>query len=95
MQINYTVDAFASLSNVVNFIESQNTFGAGSRWLDKFEKHLLKSFITPESIHFCNNKAFHQLKLRCINFNDWIIAFSIQDTSVLIEAILHTSRLTD
>ncbi len=35
------------------------------------------------------------LNLRCIYFNDWIIAFTVHVDFVLIEAILHKSRITD
>ncbi len=95
MRINYTGAAFESLSDVVNFVESKNTQGAGIRWLDKFESFLTSSLNNPELIKLCNNKTFQELGLRCINFNDWIIAFSIQEKEILIEAILHSSRLTD
>lgn len=95
MQISYSMDAFASLINVVNFIESKNTIGSGIRWLGRFEDFLVASFVSPLSLKFCNNQMFNQLQLRCLNFNDWVIAFTVQDEGVTIEAILHSSRLTD
>jgi hypothetical protein len=55
MQINYTADAFSSLIQLVNFIESKNTFGAGLRWLKRFEMFLEKKLHTPEQIKLCNN----------------------------------------
>ena len=64
MQINFTIDAFATLSGIVNFVESKNTLGAGVRWLDKFEKHLEESLISPASINLCNNETFYKLQLR-------------------------------
>jgi hypothetical protein len=95
MQISYTGTAFESLSDVVNFVESKNTLGAGVRWLDKFEAFLIRSLSKPELINLCNNKTFHELGLRCLNYNDWVIAFSMNDEKILIEAILHSSRLRD
>jgi hypothetical protein len=95
MQISYTGAAFATLTDVVNFVESKNTLGAGIRWLDKFEAFLLQALTNPSIIKLCNNRTFYELDLRCINFNDWVIAFSINEGEVLIEAILHSSRLTD
>ena len=95
MLISYTGAAFESLSDVVNFVESKNTLGAGVRWLDKFETFLNQSLTKPEIITLCNNKTFRELGLKCFNYNDWVIAFSHNDTQVLIEAILHSSRLTD
>lgn len=93
MQVNYTTDAFASLVQLVNFIESTNTKDAGLRWLSRYELFLQKALLTPHKVRLCNNPTFNQLNLRCIYFNDWIIAFSIAENSILIEVILHKSRL--
>lgn len=95
MQINYSSDAFAALTGIVNFVESKNTRGAGLRWFNRYEKFIEKSLIKPDVINYCNNKTFYELKLRCINFNDWVIAFSVGKNNIFIEAILHSSLLTD
>ena len=95
MQVEYTIDAFASLTSLVNFIESKNTRGAGLRWLNEYEKFLNQAFANAEKRKICRNATFKKFKLRCIYFKDWLIAFSIHDNSVVIEAILHKSRVTD
>lgn len=95
MQIDYTTEAFGSLVQLVNYIESTNTEGAGLRWLKRFEILLIKKLHIPFQIKLCNNETFSQLNLHCIYFNDWVIAFSIHENLVLIEALLHKSRLTD
>lgn len=51
--------------------------------------------IKTAAIKLCNNVTFHRMHLRCINFNDWVIAFSMDGDDVLTQAILHTSRLVD
>lgn len=95
MQVSYTGDAFTTLTSIVNYVESVNTLGAGVRWLDKFELFVSTAFTNPSLINLCNNSTFNQLNLRCINYKDWVIAFSIDDETILIEAILHTSRIKD
>lgn len=95
MEINYTRDAFDSLTALLLFIEKENTKGAGIRWLDKFESFLMETLPLHGLITYCNNKTFHQLKLKCLNYNDWIIAFTVYDTTITIDAILHKSRLKD
>lgn len=95
MQINYTSDAFSSLIQLVNYIESVNTKGAGLRWLNRYEIFLQKTLIKPHQIKLCQNLKFNQLNLRCINFNDWVIAFSVNENYILIEALLHRSRISD
>ena len=64
MEINYTRDAFDSLSALLLFIEKENTKGAGIRWLNKFESFLMETLPSHEVMPFCNNKTFHQLKLK-------------------------------
>lgn len=93
MQVKYTTDAFASLTALINFIKAKNTAGAG--WLEHYEKYLKKAFVTAKQKRLCNNAAFKKLNLRCIYFNDWPIAFSIHKNYILIEALLHRSRITD
>lgn len=95
MQIDYTTEAFSSLIQLVNYIESKNTQGAGLRWLNRFEKFLIEKLYRPMQIKLCNNDVFNKLNLRCIYFNEWIIAFSIHENSVLTEALLHKSRIRD
>jgi len=95
MQINYTTEAFKSLIQLINYIEFANTKGAGLRWLKRFEGFLKKKLHTPSQIKLCNNATFNRLHLRCIYFNDWVIAFSINNDIILIEALLHKSRIAD
>ena len=95
MQINYTTDAFASLAQLINFIEAKNTSGAGLRWLERYEKYLKKAFVNAKRKRLCNNSTFKKLNLRCIYYDDWLIAFSIHENFILIEALLHKSRITD
>ena len=95
MQVNYTTEAFASLSGLINFIEANNTKGAGVRWLNKYEQFILDDFQNQTHKRLCGNKTFEGLNLRCVYFNDWVIAFSISGNDILIEAISHKSRITD
>lgn len=95
MQVNYTADAFATLTSLINFIEANNTQGAGLRWLQRYEKFMQKSFINAKQIKLCNNATFKNLNLKCINYNDWVIAFSIAKDFILIEALLHKSRISN
>lgn len=95
MQINYTGEAFSSLIQLVNYIESTNTLGAGLRWLNRFEAFLQQKLHNPLLVKFCNNYTFRQLNLRCVYFNDWLVAFSVHEGFILVEALLHKSRISD
>ncbi len=95
MKINYTVDAFNSLVQLVNYIEEMNTAGAGIRWLNKYESFLQQAVSSIHQVRLCHNNTFNQLNLRCIYFNDWVIAFSVHSDFILIEALMHKSRISD
>ena len=95
MQIKYTIDAFTSLAQLINFVESKNTSGAGIRWLDQYEKHLQNVLINAKQKKPCHNATFNRLNLLCIYYNDWVIAFSIHSNFILIEALMHKSRISD
>lgn len=95
MQVKYTIDAFASLTALINFIESKNTKESGIRWLDRYERYLRETFANPAQKRMCTNATLRKLNLKCIYFNDWLIAFSLHEEFILIEAILHKSRITD
>ena len=95
MQINYSTEASSSLIRLVNFIEEMNTDGAGIRWLNKFELFLNTTLPNSLTISLCNNQTFKRYHLRCLYYNDWVIAFSVQGNNVLIEALIHKSRITD
>ena len=51
------------------------------------------SFI--ENIYLSKNKTFEKLKLKCIEFNNWIIAFNVSSKIIKIEVIIHKSRIVD
>ncbi len=94
-EIKYTTDALASLTALINFIEAKDTEGAGIRWLEHYENNLKQAFENAGKKRLCNNATFKKLNLRCIYFNDWLIAFSIRENFILIEALLHKSRIAD
>lgn len=95
MNVHYPIEAFSSLSRLVNFIETKNTKNAGLRWLGRYEHFLQTTLTNPRLINLCNNATFNRLNLRCIYFNDWVVAFSIHTDYILIEVLLHKSRISD
>ena len=95
MKVEYTAEVFSSLLRLVNFIEETNTDGAGVRWLNKFESFIERNLSNAASISFCNNESLKRLQLRCIYYGDWLIAFSIHDNIIIIEAIFHKTRIKD
>jgi hypothetical protein len=80
---------------LIRFIEINNSKGAGLRWFNRFEKFLFNELMMHQVIPNCKNKTFNELNLRCLNYNEWVIAFSVKANRITIEAILHKSRIVD
>jgi len=95
VNIEYTNDVIDSLKSLIRFIEVNNSNGAGLRWFDRFEKFIFKALMMYQVIPVCKNKTFNELHLRCLNYNEWVIAFSVKSNTITIEAILHKSRIVD
>lgn len=95
MQIKYTVTASDSLTQLVNFIEKTNTARSGIRWLNKYELFLNKALLQSLNPKICNNLSLRELGLNCLYFNEWLIAYSIHPNFILIEGLLHKSRIID
>ena len=95
MQIKYTITASNSLTQLIAFIEKTNTTRSGIRWLNKYELFLNKTLLLSVNPKICNNLSLKNLGLNCLNFNDWLIAYSIHQNFILIEALLHKSRIID
>ena len=95
MQIKYTITASNSLTQLIAFIEKTNTAGSGIRWLNKYELFLNKTLLLSVNPKICNNLSLKNLSLNCLYFNEWLIAYSIHQNFILIEALLHKSRIID
>jgi len=95
MQIKYTKSASNSLTNLIYFIEKTNTLDSGIRWLNKYELFLKSALMLSINPKICNNLSLKELGLNCLYYNEWLIAYSIQQDFILIEAIFHKSRIVD
>ena len=84
MQINYTGEAFSSLIQLVNYIESTNTLGAGLRWLNRFEAFLQQKLHNPLLVKFCNNYTFRQLTHIAANQTQVVVVAGFQFFSVAV-----------
>lgn len=95
MEIEYSEEAYSILMSLVHFTESENIPGAGYRFILRFESFLQRKFQLPKQYRICNNLSLQKLNLCCVYFNNWVIAFTIEEDTVFIESILHISRITD
>ena len=95
MKINYTNAAYESLLAINEFVELRNTLGAGYRWYLRYEDFILEKLLLHKAIPLCKINTLQRLKLYCVHYKDWTIAFSKANDEILIELLLHKSRIRD
>ena len=95
MNLVFTTQFSEEIENVIQFIENINTAGSGWRWFEKLEAFLVEQLAFPETHSRCKNAAFHKYQLRCLFYHDWTIAYTYDETSILLVAFLHNSNIID
>lgn len=93
MTIVYGEEAKSTLFEISDFVDSINIEGAGDRWTAKLTVWLQKYALSNVSYALCKNEYLASLDLSCINFNDWIIAFKIEDDQFVVYKIIRGSML--
>ena len=93
MIIVYSQEAKLALFEVADFIDSINIEGSGDRWINKLSLWLKKYALSNVSYAKCKNRYLASLGLSCINYNDWIIAFKIEDDLFIVYKIVRGSLL--
>lgn len=93
MTVVYSEEAKATLFSISDFIDNLNTAEAGDRWVAKFDLWLNQYAKSKVTYALCTNKELADLGLSCINFNDWVIAFMIENDTFIIHKIIRGSFL--
>ena len=93
MTVNYEPDAWATIDDIVDFIDSINTEGSGRFWLANFLNHI-ESYARPNVTYaLCHNKSLASDGLSCINYNGWVIAFKIEEDELVVHYIVRGDLL--
>lgn len=93
MKIAFKPAAAKALYAIADFVESKNTPGSGKRYALKFRK-AVEQFAQPNVKYtLCNDKLLALLGYSCRNYNDWIIAFKIENNRFVIYEIILGSTL--
>ena len=91
MKLILLPDAEEALFEISYFIDCMNLPGSGDKWVDKFISNLY-SFARPNVRYaLCNDDYLASLGLSCVNINDWIVAFKIEDDTFVVHKIIRGS----
>jgi|JI6StandDraft_1071083.scaffolds.fasta_scaffold659533_2 hypothetical protein len=89
MNIVIQPSAQSSILSVSEYIEDLNTIGSGERWIQKLLTFCKKYALPNIQYSLCNDAALAKQKLSCIVFNNWIIAFTIEEDTFIIHHVIY------
>ncbi len=93
VQIEISEDAEEMIFGYVEWLETKNTPGSGSRFLvnlNHFLNRLGRSFpyFSP-----CSNLILRSKNLFCSSYREWVVAFEIGQACIIVTAFIHKNRL--
>jgi hypothetical protein len=94
LKVIFTPEAASALYLIADFVESKNTPGSGKRYALKFRKVIEKVAQPNVQYALCNHISLALLKFNCTHYNDWVIAFRIEDDQLVVYQIIHSSVLS-
>lgn len=94
MKVKIHPKALASIDAISDFVESKNTKGSGRRHAMKFKAAILKLAVPNIDYSACNHPTLALFQYSCSHFNDWVIAFKVnQNKELVVYEIIHASLL--
>jgi hypothetical protein len=85
MKLEISQTAANTIAATKNWIDSQNTEGAGDRWLVRLSDELDKRAKSGVKHAVCKNEALAQRNYSCFTYNDkWVVAYKIKDGHFIV-----------
>ena len=88
-------DVQNTLTEISDFVDSINMKGAGERWVDRLLDFIDSFSSSSANVTYapCRNAELASAGLSCFNYNDWIVAFKIEDNEFVVYQIVRGSIL--
>ena len=86
-------EAWYTLKELAEFVESKNTLGAGNRYLHAFLIKIKEALKSNAKYVVCKYPEFAKLQLKCFVINDWVIAYEETNDILIVKAIVHGTWL--
>lgn len=94
MRLVVKKQAANTLARLADWIDEQNTPGAGDRWLSEVYNHL--SHIGKIGLQYaiCKDESLAKYQYRCFTYNEkWVVAYKITATKITVYRFVLGSRL--
>jgi hypothetical protein len=86
-------EAEEALFDVGMWVEAQNTFGSGDRFINSFIDKIMNYALPNAKYPICKNKVLASYRLSCIAINDWVIAFKQTKEKFIVHYMIYGSGL--
>ena len=93
METDIKAKAMKNIAEIADYLDTINTLGSGSRWLDRFLLHI-EAYAKPNVRYsICQNPKLARRNLSCITYKKWVIAFKIYKGRFVIYEIIFGAML--
>jgi hypothetical protein len=94
MKLEVKKRAGNTLADVAEWIEEQNTIGAGDRWLKQFYTDMEHIGKIGLKAAICKDESLAKYDYRCFSYKDkWIVAYKITANKLTVYRFVLGSRL--
>jgi hypothetical protein len=83
-----------TLSDLADWVDEQNTAGAGDRWLKLFYDHMDHIGKIGLKYAICKDESLAKYEYRCFTYNEkWIVAYKITIAKIIVYRFILGSLL--
>ncbi|HWB62946.1 MAG TPA: hypothetical protein VG603_05490 [Chitinophagales bacterium] len=93
MKVSFESEARETLYDIAAFIDSINTDGAGQFWVTNFILNVYTYAKPNVSYALCSHHILAQEGFSCFTYNGWVIAFKIEDDTLVVYLIIRGNLL--
>lgn len=94
MSVMFSYEAEKALFEIGTWVEERNTAGAGIRFIDRFIDRIEAFAVHGATYAICNHLTLAQKGLRCVQIDDWVVAFHQTKERFDVRYIIHASGLS-
>jgi hypothetical protein len=86
--------AAKEMQETADWVERENTKGAGDRWLDKVVSDFLQRAKSDVKHAICRNEKLALRKYHCFTYNArWVVAYRIEGDNFIIHRFIYAPKL--